>query len=224
MKTKKLKNLVKKAKDELSWPFKEVTQESGPARILSNPMARTHTICRPSNTHEADAAQELLYLHEIGHALLCERIHPVFSTVIPIIGLNEGLMPALTPVLSTASDWFVGHWLMEFCNEVAIDELKKEYEATAELMEKGETPTVDKFFAAVLIIAQSIKYLKKQVECSGFLDSAVQAFLAIPPEKPTVRKIEELINSLLALGSPFRCRIVKSEDHDVLEFFPASQE
>jgi hypothetical protein len=224
MKTKKLKNLVKKAKDELSWPIREVTQDSGQVRIFSDPITRIHTVCGSSDSPEEDPVRELLYLHEIGHALLCERIHPVFSTVIPIIGLDKGLMPAVTPVLNAASDWFVGHWLTDFCNELAIGELKKEYEATAEMMEKKETPTIDKFFVAVLIIAQSIKYLKKPVECSGFLDSAVQAFLAVPPEKPSVRKIEELINSLLALGAPLRCRCINSEGKDVLEFYRASEE
>jgi hypothetical protein len=223
MKTKKLKNLVKKARDELSWPMLEISQDSGPVRIFSDPKARSHTICRPSETLDSVPAREFLYLHEIGHALLCERVHPIFSTVVPLIGLDEKLIPAVTPVLSTACDWFVGQWLMEFCNEVAICELKKEYEATAEMMDKDETPTVDKFFVAVLIIAQSIKYLKMQVECSGILDSAVQAFLAVPPEKPSVRKIEELINLLLALGAPLRCRCVNSDGQDALEFFPASE-
>jgi hypothetical protein len=134
------------------------------------------------------------------------------------------LIPAVAPVLSAASDWFVGQWMMEFCPDVAIGELKNEYEATAEMMAKGETPGMDKFFVAVLITAQSIKYLKAPVECSGFLDSAVQAFLAVPPEKPSLRKLEELINRLLSLGAPFRCRHIISQEQDVMEFYRVSEE
>jgi hypothetical protein len=224
MKTKKLKNLVKKAKGELSWTTREVAQESGPLRIFSDPVVRTHTIFLPSVPPEEGPVQELLYLHELGHALLCERVHPFFSSGFPIAGLDKGQVPAVSLVLNSASDWFVGHWMMEFCPDVAIAELKKEYEATAEMIEKGETPSIDKFFVAVLIIAQSIKYFKAPVECSGFLDSAVKAFLAVPPEKPSLQKIENLINSLLSLGAPFQCRHVNIEGQNVLEFYRASEE
>jgi hypothetical protein len=223
MKTKKLKNLVKKAMGELSWPAREVVQPSGPIRIFSDPMDKTHTIFIPADPPADGQHPELLYLHELGHALLCERVHPFFSAGFPITGLEQRFVPAVTPLLNTAGDWFVGHWMTEFCRETAIAELEKEYEATAGMMDKGETPSVDKFFVAVLIIAQSIRYLKVHVECSGFLDKAVQAFLAIPPEKPTVGKFEELVNSLLALGSPFRCRHVTSQGQDVMEFYRASE-
>lgn len=219
MKIKKLKNLVKKAKDELTWAAWEVDQPAGPVRIFSDPVEKAHTIFVPSDPPDGHQVHELLYLHELGHALLCERVHPVFSSGFPISGLDQKLLPAVTPVLNAAGDWFVSQWMMDFCREVAIAELEKEYEATAEMMAKGETPSVDKFFVTVLIIAQSIKYLKSQVQCSGFLDEAVQAFLAIPPEKPTVGKYEELVNSLLELGPPFRCRLVNGQGQDVLEFY-----
>ena len=224
MKTKKQKNLVKKIKGELSWEVRETAQESGPLRIFSDPVVRTHTIFLPMAPPDDGPAQELLYLHELGHALLCERVHPFFSSGFPITGLDEGQVPAVSLVLNAAGDWFVGQWMMEFFHDVAIDELKKEYAATAGMMEKGETPSIDKFFVAVLIIAQSIKYLKAPVECSGFLDTAVKAFLEVPPEKPSLRKIENLINSLLSLGSPFQCRHLAGEGQDLLEFYRSSEE
>jgi hypothetical protein len=222
MKTKKLKNLVKKARGELSWPSLEKTQETGPLRIFSDPMARNHTIYLPAGSQAAGPAPELLFLHELGHALLSERVHPFFSSGFPITGLDKELLPAVSPVLNAASDWFVGQWLMEFCPDVALEELRQEYEATAALMDRGETPGVDKFFAAVLIIAQSIRYLKVSVACEGFLDAAVKAFLAVAPERPSLDKLEALINALLALGAPYRCRRVNSEGLEVLEFYPVN--
>ena len=111
---------------------------------------------------------------------------------------------------------------MELCPELALAELQDEYEATAELMANGETPGLDRFFVAVLITAQSKKYLKAAVECSGFLDSAVQAFLAVPPENPSVGKLVGLINRLLSLGAPYRCRQVTSKGQEVMEFFRSS--
>lgn len=219
MKTKKMKNLVKKAREELSWTIREEAQESGPLRIFSDPVARTHTIFLPSSPSEEGQAPELLYLHELGHALLCERVHPFFSSGFPISGLGKELYPAVSPILSLAGDWFVGHWLMEFCPELATAELKEEYEATAELMAKDEPPAVDRFFVAVLITAQSIKYLKSPVVCAGFLDTAVRTVLAVSPDRPSVVKLETLVNGLLALGAPYRCRITESQGQDVLEFY-----
>jgi len=225
MKTKKLENLVKKAKGELSWTVHEVaTQDSVPLRIFSNPMDKTHTIYLPSPPPEKSAAFELLFLHELGHALLCERVHPFFASGFPIVGLEKEQIQAAAPVLSAASDWFIGHWLMELCPELARAELRDEYEATAELMANGETPGLDRFFVAVLITAQSKKYLQAAVECSGFLDSAVQAFLAVPPDNPSVGKLVELINRLLSLGAPYRCRQVTSQGQEVMEFFRSSDD
>jgi hypothetical protein len=223
MKTKKLKNHVKKAIAVLTWPVQETAQESGQLRIFSDATTRTHTIYLPPQPADDGAVRELLYLHELGHALLCERVHPFFSSAFPISGLEMALLPAVSPLLSAASDWFVGQWMMEFCPEVAMAELKKEYEATAEMMAKGETPSLEKFFVAVLITAQSIRYLKAPVECSGFLDAAVKALLAIPPDNPSPQKLEELINGLLTLGAPYRCRRIITQGQDVLEFYLVSE-
>ena len=219
MKTKKLKNLVKKAKGELAWTVREVVQESGQLRIFSEPMDKTHTIYLPSPPPEEGPVHQLLYLHELGHALLCERVHPFFASGFPIVGLEKEQLPAVAPLLSAASDWFIGHWLMGFCPELALAELQDEYEATADMMANGEKPGLDRFFVAVLITAQSIKYLKAAVKCSGFLDSAVQAFLAVPPDIPSVGKLVELINRLLSLGAPYRCRQVNSQGQEVMEFY-----
>jgi hypothetical protein len=225
MKSKKLKSLVKKAREELSWLTLEEVQPTGPLHIFSDPVARTHTIFRPAPLPDDDGGpdKDLHYLHELGHALLCERVHPFFSNSFPISGLSKDQVPAVSPVLSTASDWFVGHWMTEFCPDAAIAELKKEFGATARMMENKETPSLDKFFVAVLIIAQSVKYLDEQVACSGILDEAVKAFLAVPPENPSVGKIEDLINSLLALGTPYQCRHLTSQGQDVLHFYRVSE-
>jgi hypothetical protein len=219
METERLNNLVIKARGELSWTVHEVEREGGQLRIFSDPMEKTHTIYQPPPQTENSPVPELLFLHELGHALLCERVHPFFASGFPIYGLEQEQIQAVAPVLSAASDWFIGHWLMEFCPELALAELQDEYEATAEMMEKGETPSIDKFFVAVLITAQSKKYLKAEVECSGFLESAVQAFLAVSPDKPSVGKLVELINRLLSLGAPYRCRRVTSLEQEVMEFF-----
>jgi len=224
MKTKTLKNLVNKARGEFVWAVREVAMESGPVQIFSDPMNKSHTIYLPTPPPENNPKHELVYLHALGHALLCERIHPFFASGFPIAGLEKEQLLAVGPMLSTASDWFVGHWLMEFCPELATAELHDEYEATAEMMARGETPNLDRFFVAVLIAAQSIKYLKTPINCSGFLEASVQTFLAVSPDTPSVEKLITLINGLLALGAPYRCRLMNNQGQDVLEFLRSDAE
>ena len=220
MKTKKIKNLVKKARTELTWQVRDVRQDEGLVRIISNPKEKTHLIFLPPENAETDPRLELLYLHELGHALLCERVHPFFGTVYPITGLDERLGPAVSPVLNAAGDWFVGQWQTEFCPELSLSELQKEFDATIDLLNKEQTPSYDKFFIAALIIAQSIKYLKMPDNCAGFLEKTVQLFLEVPPENPSVQKLELLINKFLELGAPLRCRKVTDDGQDILEFYP----
>jgi hypothetical protein len=222
MKPKKLKNHVKKAKAGLAWTVVDVTEEVEQVRIFSDPQTRTHTVYLPPAAAAESAGSDLFYLHELGHALLCERVHPFFAGDFPIAGLTKELVPAVGPVLSAASDWFVGHWLLEFCPGPALAELEGEYQATAALMASGRTPGLDGFFTAVLVIARSIRYLDRKVECDGFLDAAVRAFLAVSPADPSAARLLELINSLLALGgAPYRCRQTGSRGQDVMEFFRA---
>jgi hypothetical protein len=223
MKTKKIRNLVKKARAELSWQVMEVQQESGTVHILSDPIEKTHYIFLPPETDETDPYRELLYLHELGHALMSERVHPFFGSVYPIVGLEERQGPAVRPVLNAVGDWFVGHWLTDFCPELADEELQKEFAATTEMLQNEQSPSVEKYFVAALIIAQSVKYLRVPDNCDGFLKKTVRAFLDVPPENPSVEKFELLINRLLALGAPLRCRRTSNQEgRDLLEFYPGA--
>jgi len=219
MKTHKIKNLVAKARAELVWQVQDVSQESGIIRILSDPVEKTHFIFLPPETGQSDMRLDLIYLHELGHALLCERVHPFFGSVYPVSGLEERLGPAVRPVLNAAGDWFVGHWLMEFSRDLAMSELHNEFLATADYLKKSETPSVEKYFVISLIIAQAIKYLNVEDNCAGFLERTVRTLLEVPPENPSAEKIVLLINKLLELGAPLRCRlVVNSEGRDILEF------
>lgn len=224
MKTEELKSLVTKARGELAWSVREETKELGQVQIFSNPIDKSHTIYLPSPPPENDPRHELFYLHALGHALLCERIHPFFASGFPITGLENEQLPAVAPLLNAAGDWFVGHWLMEFSPELAEAELQDEFAATAGIMERGEATDLDRFFVAVLIAAQAITYLKAPVNCDGFLEAAVQTFLAVPPDVPSVEKLVALINGLLALGAPYRCRLISNQGQDVLEFVKNSAE
>lgn len=70
-------------------------------------------------------------------------------------------------------------------------------------------------YGAALVIAQGIRYCKADIKTGGVLKQAVDAFLSVPPEKPTVQKLETLINKLLAVLYPLRLRRIHDGEMDV---------
>lgn len=222
MTTKRLRNLIEKAQADLSWPVKEVQGAFGPYRICSDVKAREHAIFMLPSDADVTPGHELVFLHELGHALLCERVHPIFATTFPVAGIDDKRFAEIAPALNAAGDWFVGHWMMEFCHEVAIEDLTEEYESTVALLEKVPTPTPEDFYLSALIVAQAITYLKEPVDCGGILDEAVKGFLAAPPEKPSAQSYEKLANRLLLLNSTLQCRIASIEGQETLEFIEAA--
>jgi hypothetical protein len=217
MKTKKLKNLVKKARAALSWTVEDVNRTSGTVRVISDPGARTHTVLLPSGPSQAERETEILYLHELGHAALCERVHPIFATSYPVAGMTRERAAAAGPALNAASDWFVGFWFQTVCADVADGELRKDFLAVSELLGKERSPTPELFCAAALMIAQARKYLREPVDCGGLLGKAVDAFLSVPPEKPSDRSYELLVNRLLAVYSQLRGRLVNRDGVEAFE-------
>lgn len=46
--------------------------------------------------------------------------------------------------------------------------------------------------------------------------ATIPAFLSVSPENPTVQEYEKLMSLLLALGTLYRCRRLKSGENEVL--------
>jgi len=76
-KPKKLRMLIRKTQSSLNWPV-SIIHGGASLEICSDPLSKTHTIFWPAA--RTDPVTELEHLHELGHAMLCEKIHPMFST------------------------------------------------------------------------------------------------------------------------------------------------
>ena len=216
MKAKKLKNLTKKLRSELTWATLERTHEAPGIRIFSDTKTQAHTIMLPAS--QEHPVPEMDYLHELGHALLCERVHPVFANNFYLGGKpSKEQFMALAPALNVAADWFIGAWLLDVCAESAREQIEQNLETAEKLLEKQQSPTPDVFLGAALMIAQAIKHLDEPIDCGGVLKQAVNAYLAVPPDKPSASRYEELVNRLLAIYSPYRTKIVHDGEYDVWE-------
>lgn len=205
MKQRSLKVLIKKALNELEWPRLEQQHEAPNIRIASYPKSKSHVILMPEP--DKNESTDLDYLHEVGHATLCERVHPVFAANIlyaPLMRKREFL--PVVPALTSAADWFVGHWQYELAPELARKQLQQTLPLAEEMLAAQELPPLEIILACSMVVAQAVHYLDEPIDCGGVLKSAVDAFLAAPPEQPSLDACAALTNRLLETYAEERVR------------------
>jgi hypothetical protein len=212
-KTPSLKKIIQKVTKELDWPLLEREHDIPAIRITSNPKDRSHILLLP--TGESISSQ-LDHLHELGHALFCERVHPIFAENAYITSdTDKRKFSQALPAINAALDWFICHWM----TEVAPDESKAQIAESLPIAEKAlqspAAPPPEPFMDVVLTIALAINYLDEPIDCGGVLKIAVDAFLAVPPGKPSSDACVALANSLLATYTDLRVTLVKDEDFSV---------
>lgn len=197
MKPKKLKALIKKTQAALRWPVVVVTR-GDTLEIHSDHLQRKHTITLPADYGNAGDIRDIEYLHELAHATLCETIHPLFSTSC-FQGCSQQTLDTIAPAFRACSDWFADAWLMKVAPELETAEIEEHCNLVLKTLEKGSKGTPEFLFGAALMIAQGIYYCGYKLNLGGSLKQAVDAFLSVPPEKPTLQKYEKLVNLLLAI-------------------------
>ncbi|HEX9024245.1 MAG TPA: hypothetical protein VF799_10430 [Geobacteraceae bacterium] len=218
MRTKKLRNLIVKARKGLDWPILDNHDDSPVYRILSDPGSRSHIVHIPADPEARDDG--LNYLHELGHAALCEQVHPVFaasSHFSATTGKEQFTMSA--PALQAASDWFIGHWLHDMAPRQFKANLGNELEVVEKIFSREEPPPIDVFMDAALVVAQAIAYLDAPVDCGGKLKEAVDAFSSENADKPAEAPFLRLVNSLMAIYTPLRARIANDGEYAVWNIY-----
>jgi hypothetical protein len=222
MKSKSLKSQIKKALDGLEWPILIEPHEMPVIRIVSNPHKKSHIILMPDKIH--NRSSDLDYLHELGHATLCERVHPVFAVNILFAPLtNKKQFLPVIPAFNAACDWFVGDWQMEISPKAARKQLEENVPLAEEVLGAPQIPPLEIILDASLIIAQSIHYLDDPIDCVGPLKLAVDAFISIPPDKPSLHMCVFLTNRLMATYTDQRVRFNEAGDASAWEVYTADK-
>jgi hypothetical protein len=208
MKAKSLKSLVKEVRGNLEWPVLEQPHDLPVIRLVSYPRTKSHVILVPNKLLEKRST-DLDYLHELGHASLCEKAHPVFSASSHFASQeSERHFMILVPALNVALDWFIAHWQMELSPETTRKQIQKGLQLSEEVLGLEELPPLEIILDAAGVIAQSIHFLGEPIECDGVLQTAVDAFLALPPEQPTAENCVLLVNLLMATYTDYRARLL----------------
>lgn len=223
MNSNDLKSVIEKVRSELSWPVQEQSNESPAFHVVTYPNTKSHVILVPGEP--SDTGCELDYLHGLGHATFCEKVHPLFS-------LSGQFAPQekrrqyleIVPALNVACDWFIDHWLTELAPEEMLAEFRENLPEAEEILAEVEQPRLEDLLDASLIIAQGIHYLKEPIVCEGTLKIAVDAFLSIPPEQPSAENCVLLVNRLMATYSDKRARFVRDGENFAWELFEPAEE
>lgn len=216
MKPRKLRNLIRKTQKALTWSTLERQEDIPAVRIVSDPHNRAHTICLPLCAKSA--VNELSYLHELGHATLCEQAHPIFaanSYFHPSTEQEHFVM--LAPALQTASDWYVSYWLNDICPDLFQTFLKEKLELVEKICGSSQQPTVDVFLDLAQTVALGIRYLDAPIDCGDKLKEAVDSFLCTETKKPTKETFTALVNTLMSIYSPIRAQLNNDDGYDVWE-------
>jgi hypothetical protein len=219
MKQNDLQKSIKRVRNELTWPVSEKDNEQPVVRILSNPKIKSHVILIPDP--EKNEGTDLDFLHELGHATLCEKIHPVFSgnSYFSAPEDNKRLFLMVIPALNVATDWFIGDWLIGIAPEQMRAHLQATLKSAEEILQHEKLPPVDIILDASLVIAQAIHYLKEPIDCGGVLQTAVDAFLSTPPDKPSYEACCTLVNTLMSTYTEQRARQIFDGEFDVWEVY-----
>jgi len=220
MTKKSMKPVIKKVRDALSWSTLERDSDLPVIRIVSDIKNKSHLIYMPDESR--NKSSDLDYLHELGHATLCESVHPVFATNGQFAQMvNKKQFLPLLPALSAACDWFIGHWQRELLPAEMDTQIKESITVVEEVLGMENLPPIEIILDAALIIAQAIRYLDEPIDCDGVLQAIVDAFLAVPPDQPSEENCVLLVNSLLAAYTDLRARLVPDVDYSVWEVYQA---
>ena len=218
MKKKSMKQLIQNVRKDLSWSTLERESDLPVIRIVSDIKHKSHLIFMPDKLQNKGSNQD--YLHELGHATLCEKIHPVFATNGQFAHMvNKKQFLPLLPALSAACDWFICHWQRDLNPEEMHSQIKENLPVVEEVLGMSTLPPIEIILDASLIIAQAIRYLDDPIECDGALKTIVEAFISVPPDQPSEENCVLLVNRLLASYTDMRAWLVPGDDFSVWEVY-----
>lgn len=225
MKKKSLKSLIRKVRNDLDWPVLERNHEAPMIRVMSDPRNKSHVLLMPDKLH--NRSSDLDYLHELGHATFCEKVHPIFASNSHFAAPpeNKRQFMVIIPALNAACDWFIGHWQQELSPHEAREQLRENLKLAEEIVGDSKLPPLDIILDAAMLIAQAIHYLDEPIDCGGVLKVAVDAFLSIAPEKASAESCTLLVNRLMATYTDQRARLLNDDGFHVWDVYhPEGQE
>ena len=181
-----------------SWPVEEEYMHDH-FGVVTDHFRKKHVVLWPrqSSHHEPSFGR---YLHEMGHALLAEQVHPQFSRPYFTKGIDPALKNTYLPLFDAALDWFVQSLLMEMAPGPQGDDIDDRFRQTAHMLCQGDVlPSLEFVVDSGMALASFRKYRGLEIEMQGKLSNVVEAFMRTAPEKPTLFGLHGLVRRLMAI-------------------------
>ena len=180
------------------WPVEEEYMHDL-FEVHTDPARKKHVVLWPREG-SGRAPSFGRYVHELGHALLAERVHPQFSRPAFVKGTDPALRNTYAPLFEAALDWYVQHLLMEAAPGPQGEDIDARFKQTAHMLRQGAAlPSVEFVVDSGLALASFRQYRGLDIETQGKLMDVVEAFLRTPPDKPSLFGLQGLIRRLMAV-------------------------
>ncbi|MCB2216937.1 MAG: hypothetical protein KQH59_12785 [Desulfobulbaceae bacterium] len=205
---KNIETIRKKLIKSLKWKVIMHNNNDRFPEILSDEEKKVHEINIPNNTLEID------YLHEIVHAVFIEKYSILFGTSVFAQNVSQSLYELVTPACRRATDWFVDQWLADNVpNEFLKDLENCLYGASKKMLNLKDHGDYETILRCAYIFAQAKKYLNQDIEIKGIFKDAVEAFVSVDPSNPTVEKLQNVINNILACHTDYKVQFIIDESN-----------
>jgi hypothetical protein len=160
--------------------------------IESDEIKKCHHIRLPKH----DPYKGLSTLHELCHANLAEKVHPLFGVNRFASDSKKDLVVASGWALQMAADWFVDELEHSHASGPYKKELDDDFAKACEVVKHTDID-LGIVCSSALVLVQSRRYLPYSIEPEGFLAELVHAFEATDPSLPTIENLTVLANRTL---------------------------
>lgn len=218
--TKGIRKEIERLQCKLKYPLSTMEWENHWWAHRINPLEKNHQIVYPKDVciEKLDSKEQMLnYLHELTHAYFSETIHPLFGGFDFEDEYPEEVVTVVSAVYRVACDWFIWNKVVELTPEAGREEIDDVFEDYMNDFDPELHVRYEQVYIFGLVLALACKYLELPLRDESFQDTSVEnediivrfaeAFISIEPAEPSIGKLEELINSLLALGYPYRVKV-----------------
>jgi hypothetical protein len=219
MMTDSAREVVETYQSKLQYPLKTMEWENHWWGHRFNPLEKYHEVVYPKGVsiEKLDSNRKLLnYLHELIHAYYSETIHPLFGGFDFDYDYPGEVVAVVSEAYRVACDWFIWDKVVELVPEAGREEIDVAFEDYMNNYNPEIHVRYEQVYVFGLVLALACKYLElplrdesdqdDDAEGEDVIVKLAEVFISIEPAEPTIEKLEELINRLLALGYSYRVK------------------
>jgi hypothetical protein len=179
-----------------AWPIEEEFMCEA-FEVVSDHSRKAHTVRWPRESSGLEPPFPR-YLHEMGHALLGEQVHPQFASPAFALGQDQALINTYRSLFEAVLDWFVQALLMEVAPAFQGPDIDARFRQTTDMLRRGMAlPSVEFVVDSGLNLASFSLHRSLDVETKGKLLDVMNAFLRIDPNAPNLFALHGLVKSLM---------------------------